>query len=63
MTRQEVVASALYLASKVENTARKPNEIAAACLHVNVPVIDRRVAEDEVILLTKIMTRYLSNHD
>ncbi|KAF2668536.1 hypothetical protein BT63DRAFT_456179 [Microthyrium microscopicum] len=43
----DVVSLALYLASKLEDTAKRPNQIVAAAYNVNVPVADQRSPEDD----------------
>jgi hypothetical protein len=45
---QEITASALYLASKIEDTAKRPNQVVAACFNLGLPPTEQRQPDDEV---------------
>jgi phosphatidylethanolamine-binding protein (PEBP) family uncharacterized protein len=48
MIIQDATAAALYLASKIEDTAKRPNQIVCAGYNCNVPPADQRQPEDDV---------------
>jgi len=44
----DVAASALYLASKIEDTAKRPQQVVAAGYNLNLAISEQRAADDDV---------------
>jgi hypothetical protein len=55
-TAKEITASALYLASKIEDTAKRPNQVFAACYNLNLPLAEQRQPDDDVGIECSIAT-------